>query len=90
MGRGAWQATVHEVTELDTTEGLTLSLIVYLQRLANDINHLLEQESDSCAANHEALGCKADQQKPRQTREQNLASLLIKTLSTENHISQCI
>ena len=62
----------------------------YLQRLANGINHLPEQESDSCAASHEALGCKADQQKPRQTRERNLASLLIKMLSTENSIFQCI
>ena len=26
MGRGTWQATVHGVTELDTTEWLTLSL----------------------------------------------------------------
>ena len=25
MDRGAWWATVHEVTELDTTEQLTLS-----------------------------------------------------------------
>ena len=26
MDRGAWQATVHTVAELDTTERLTLSL----------------------------------------------------------------
>ena len=56
----------------------------------NGIIHLPEQESDSCAANHEALGRKADQQKPRRTREQNLASLLMKTLSTKNRISRCI
>ena len=62
----------------------------YLQRLANGINHLPEQESDSCAASHESLGCKADQQKPRQTRERNLASLLIKMLSNENSIFQWI
>ena len=31
MDRGAWQITVHEITELDTTERLTLSQL-YKQR----------------------------------------------------------
>ena len=33
MDRGAWQGTVHEVTESDTTEGLPVYLIIFVPYL---------------------------------------------------------
>ena len=33
MDRGAWQATYHEVTESDTTEGLSLTKFLYFSSL---------------------------------------------------------
>ena len=33
MDRGAWQATNHEVTESDTTEGLSLTKFLYFSSL---------------------------------------------------------
>ena len=33
MDRGAWQATNHEVTESDTTEGLSLTRFLYFSSL---------------------------------------------------------
>ena len=36
MDGGAWQATVHGVTELDTTEQLTLGLVEVLRMGSHD------------------------------------------------------
>ena len=33
MDRGAWQATIHEVTESDTTEGHSLTKFLYFSSL---------------------------------------------------------
>ena len=33
MGRGAWQATVHGVTELDTTEPLNIACQLYFNKI---------------------------------------------------------
>ena len=39
MGRGTWQATVHEVTKLDRAEQLTLSLSCPKYTAQNTLKH---------------------------------------------------
>ena len=46
MDRGAWGATVHGVTESDTTEQLSLSLIS-LVRMSLSFNHVCSMSQDS-------------------------------------------
>ena len=52
MHRGAWQATVHEVTELDTTERISFTHIHAVEKSFHQISYLRKHETNNPKEKH--------------------------------------